>query len=233
MLEIAALSGGWGPTTIVEDFTLSIAAGETVAIVGRNGVGKSTLLELLIGRARHRSGSVKINGEEISGLSIHDRVARGIGYVPQQREIFPSLTVGEHLAIAARSGSWTTERTLDLFPALAARHDLLGGKLSGGEQQMLAIARALLTNPKVLLMDEPTEGLAPVIVEPLVETIRTLIGERTLSVLLVEQRVDVALDVASRCVVMDRGRITHQARSEDLRRDQSNLTELMGLGVPD
>jgi len=230
MLEIGALYGGWGPTLIVQDFTMSVAPGETVSIIGRNGVGKSTLLELLIGRAQRRSGQIKMNGEEISGLAIHDRVARGIGYVPQQREVFPSLTVREHLAIAARPGRWTADAVLDLFPSLAERRNSLGGKLSGGEQQMLAIARALLTNPKIILMDEPSEGLAPVIVEQLIGAIRKLVGDGALSVLLVEQRIDIALDLATRCVVMDRGRIVHQATAEELRSDTFDLAAAMGIG---
>ena len=134
MLEISGLSGGWGPTLIVDDFSLSIAAGETVAIVGRNGVGKSTLLELLVGRASRHSGSIRLDGTEVSGLAIHERIVRGIGYVPQQREIFPSLTVAEHLAIAARPGRWTPEAVRELFPSLAERSRSPGGKLSGGEQ---------------------------------------------------------------------------------------------------
>jgi len=230
MLEISGLSGGWGPTLIVEDFSLSVAAGETVAIVGRNGVGKTTLLELLMGRASHRGGSIRLDGAEICGLAIHDRVARGIGYVPQQREIFPSLTVIEHLAIAARPGRWTAESVLELFPSLAQRSRSLGGKLSGGEQQMLAIARALLANPKVILMDEPSEGLAPVIVERLVGTMRRMIDDDQLALLLVEQRTDVALDLSSRCIVMDRGRISHQAASAAFRDGTADLAALMGLG---
>jgi len=233
MLEIRDLVGGWGPTLVVEECSLSVATGETVAIVGRNGVGKSTLLELLIGRAQRRSGSIVLNGEEISTLPIHDRVARGVGFVPQQREIFASLTVKEHLTIAARSGPWTIERIFDLFPSLAARRDSLGGKLSGGEQQMLAIARALLINPKIILMDEPSEGLAPVIVEQLVGTIRKVVGDGGLSVLLVEQRFDIALELASRCIVMDRGRIAHQVSSDEVQRNESHLAVLMGLDASD
>jgi branched-chain amino acid transport system ATP-binding protein len=231
MLEICALFGGWGPTLIIEDFSLTVAPGETVSIVGRNGVGKSTLLELLIGRAQRHSGAIRMNGEDISDLAIHGRVARGIGYVPQHREVFRSLTVREHLAIAARPGRWTADAVLDLFPSLAARRDSLGGTLSGGEQQMLAIARALLTNPKIILMDEPTEGLAPVIVEQLVEAIRQLVGDGAISVLLVEQRIDIALDLSARCLVMDRGRIAHQATADEFRCEAFDLAALMGLGV--
>jgi branched-chain amino acid transport system ATP-binding protein len=161
-------------------------------------------------------------------LPIHDRATRGIGYVPQQREVFPSLTVKEHLTIAARPGRWTADVVLTLFPALAERRNSLGRHLSGGEQQMLAIARALLTNPSVILMDEPSEGLAPVVVEQLVEAIRTLVGDGALSVLLVEQRIDIALDLSSRCLVMDRGRIAHQGSSAAFR--ESDMAMLLGLG---
>ena len=229
MLEIAGLSGGWGPTLIVEDLSLTVAAGETVAIVGRNGVGKSTLLELLVGRAQRHAGSIRLDGVEISHLPIHERIARGLGYVPQQREVFPSLTVREHLAVAARPGRWTAAAVLDLFPSLAERSRSLAARLSGGEQQMLAIARALLTNPKIILMDEPSEGLAPVIVERLVESMRELVGDGTLSLLLVEQRTDVAIDLARRCIVMDRGRIANQAATAELRRGALDLAVLMGL----
>ena len=229
MLEMRDLSGGWGPTLIVEDFSLSLAAGETVSIIGRNGVGKSTLLELIVGRAQQRSGEIRFNGEDVSPLPIHDRITRGIAYVPQQREVFPSLTVREHLAIAARPGRWTEETVFVLFPRLAERSHSLGRHLSGGEQQMLAIARALLTNPGVILMDEPSEGLAPVVVEQLVGALQQLVGGG-LSVLLVEQRIDIALDMSNRCIVMDRGRIVHQGPSAALRGGDNNLAELLGLG---
>jgi len=194
-----------------------VGTGESVSIVGRNGVGKSTLLELIIGRARRHRGAITLNGREITGLPIHERVRAGIGYVPQQREVFPSLTVNEHLAIAAQRvvGARTPESLLEMFPSLAARRDSLAGKLSGGEQQMLAIARALLTNPSVLLMDEPSEGLAPVIVDQLIGLIRSLISEKRIAVLLVEQRLDIALDLSQRCVLMERGQIVYQALSAE------------------
>ena len=229
MFEVVGLTGGWGPTTIVERLNLSVDAGETVAVVGRNGVGKTTLLELIAGRAQQRGGEIRLGGHDICRLPIHERARAGIGYVPQQREVFRSLTVKEHLAIAARPGKWSEAAVLELFPALASRLHSLGSHLSGGEQQMLAIARALVTNPTVLLMDEPSEGLAPVVVEQLVTAIRDLVGGSTLSVLLVEQRVDIALDLASRCIVMDRGSIVRDAPSRDYRTGAIDIGDMMGL----
>jgi branched-chain amino acid transport system ATP-binding protein len=229
VLEVVDLTGGWGPTTIVERLSLSVSAGETVAIVGRNGVGKTTLLELIAGRAERQSGEIRVSGRDVCRLSIHERARMGIGYVPQQREVFRSLTVSEHLAIAARPGHWSRDMVLELFPSLSARVNSLGAHLSGGEQQMLAIARALITNPSILLMDEPSEGLAPVVVEQLVSAIRSLVDGSNLSVLLVEQRVDIALDLASRCIVMDRGRIVRDSNSEDYRNGTIDIGGMMGL----
>jgi branched-chain amino acid transport system ATP-binding protein len=229
VLEVVDLTGGWGPTTIVERLSLSVNAGETVAIVGRNGVGKTTLLELVAGRAQRQSGEIRVSGRDVCRLSIHERARVGIGYVPQQREVFRSLTVSEHLAIAARPGHWSREMVLELFPSLSARLNSLGAHLSGGEQQMLAIARALITNPSILLMDEPSEGLAPVVVEQLVSAIRSLVGGSNLSVLLVEQRIDIALDLASRCIVMDRGKIVRDSNSEDYRNGTIDIGGMMGL----
>ena len=229
MLEIAHLHGGWGPTLVVEDFNLGLAEGETVSIIGRNGVGKSTLLELLMGRADRRSGSIVLKGHDLSALPIHERARRGLGYVPQAREVFPSLTVREHLDVAVRPGPWTVERVVQMFPRLGERFASHGNQLSGGEQQMLAIARALLGNPCVLLMDEPFEGLAPIVVEQLVRSIRDIVRDGSVTALLVEQRVDIALELSNRCVVMDRGRCVHEGASAALAADEAGMTALMGL----
>jgi branched-chain amino acid transport system ATP-binding protein len=230
MLETRKLSGGWGPTLVVEDLSVQVAAGETVAILGRNGVGKSTLLELIVGRAQRRSGSIMLSGGEITNLATHERARRGLGYVPQAREVFPSLTVAEHLQVALRPGDWSVARVLDMFPRLGERLSSHGNQLSGGEQQMLAIARALLGNPRVLLMDEPFEGLAPIIVETLVRSIRKIVQTSSLALLLVEQRVDIALDLSHRCIVMDRGRCVFEGASRQLAGNEDQIAELMGLG---
>ena len=229
MLEIAHLNGGWGPTLVVEDFGLTVARGETVAVIGRNGVGKSTLLELIVGRAQRQSGTIRLEGRELSTLPIHLRARQGLAYVPQGREVFPSLTVREHLEIAERPGAWTIARIVEMFPRLGERGNSLGNQLSGGEQQMLAIARALLGNPRVLLMDEPFEGLAPIIVEQLVSSIGAIVRDGALTLLLVEQRVDIALELSDRCVVMDRGRSVFEGPSAQLADDEAGLTALMGL----
>ncbi len=229
MLEIQGLTGGWGQTTVVEDLDLALAPGETVAIIGRNGVGKSTLFELIVGRAQRRAGTILLGGVDISNIAIHARAVAGLGYVPQEREVFKSLTVKEHFAVAERPGRWNEEAIISLFPLLGRRINNLGSQLSGGEQQMLSIARALIGNPKILLMDEPSEGLAPVVVEQLVNAMRSVVGDGTLSVLLVEQRVDIALDLASRCLIMDRGRVVHEGSSASLRENEKRLGQLMGL----
>jgi branched-chain amino acid transport system ATP-binding protein len=230
MLEIRNLGGGWGPTQVVEEFSLNVASGETVAVIGRNGVGKSTLLELLMGRAKRRGGQILLEGKDLSATPIHERARRGFGYVPQGREVFPSLTVQEHLDAASRRGPWSIERVLQLFPRLGERLDSYGTQLSGGEQQMLAVARALLGNPRVLLMDEPFEGLAPIVVEQLVDSIRKIVASGSVALLLVEQRVDIALDLSQRCVVMDRGRCVFEGLSQDVTEEGPALAALMGLG---
>jgi branched-chain amino acid transport system ATP-binding protein len=229
MLEISHLYGGWGDTIVNEDIGMTVATGETVAIVGRNGVGKSTLLELLIGRARRREGEITLNGTPLSSLPIQERVRHGLGFVPQSREVFRSLSVDEHLGLTVKPGRWTPATVLELFPSLGARRHNLACHLSGGEQQMLAIGRALVGNPKVLLMDEPSEGLAPIVVERLVAALKEVTADRSVSLLLVEQRIDIAIDMATRCLVMERGRIVREASSAELASAPEKFASLLGL----
>jgi branched-chain amino acid transport system ATP-binding protein len=229
-LELADVFGGYGETVIVEDICLRVAAGETISIIGRNGVGKTTLLSTVMGRNTLHSGSIRLRGVDISLLAPHKRVWAGLAYVPQEREIFGSLTLRENLEVAARPGQWTIAAVFQLFPRLHERQLNRGNHLSGGEQQMLAIARALVCNPAVILMDEPSEGLAPVIVEELTRALRHLAAAQRLTVVLVEQNSRLALDISPRTVVMNRGKITYDGPSDLLKQNRDTLDRLIGVG---
>jgi branched-chain amino acid transport system ATP-binding protein len=228
-LALDGVSAGYGETVVLEHIALSLAPGETLSIIGRNGVGKSTLLSTVMGHTTLHGGSIHLHGNDVSRAPTYRRVAAGLGLVPQEREIFPSLTLRENLEVAARPGVWTVQAVYDLFPRLAERAGNMGNQLSGGEQQMLAIGRALIGNPTVLLMDEPSEGLAPVIVEELARAVKQLTQDGGLSTVLVEQNSRLALDIAPRAVVMDRGQIVYDGASETLRNDPVRLEQLIGV----
>jgi len=220
---------GYGETVVLENIELALGSGETLSIIGRNGVGKSTLLATIMGHTNLHGGRVLLHGKDISKVATYNRVVAGLGYVPQEREIFPSLSLRENLEVAARPGAWTIAKVFELFPRLGERADNRGNQLSGGEQQMLAIGRALIGNPTVLLMDEPSEGLAPVIVEELARAVKRLTQAGGLSMILVEQNTRLALDIAPRAIVMDRGRIVFDGKSETLRNDPAKLEQLIGV----
>jgi branched-chain amino acid transport system ATP-binding protein len=229
LLHVESLCAGYGDSIIIEDINFSLAAGSSLALLGRNGVGKSTLLRTLLGHARQRSGVIRFNARDISATTPYARIWQGLGWVPQERLMFPSLTVAEHLAIADRKGAWTSERVYKLFPRLKERQRNLGGQLSGGEQQMLAIARALMTNPTLLLLDEPLEGLAPIVVKEVGECIRRLVEDEGQAIILVEQRVKFALRLTEAALVLDRGRVAYSGSSNDLLNDIQRLDDLIGL----
>ena len=228
-LALRHVSAGYGETVVLEDVSLALQAGESISVIGRNGVGKTTLLATVMGHTTLHGGEVRLGGVSLARVPVFRRARNGIGFVPQEREIFPSLTVRENLAVGARPGPWTPERVFDLFPNLGARLSHAGRQLSGGEQQMLSIARALLTNPSVLLMDEPTEGLAPVIVEALAAVLTRLAAEGALSIVLVEQNSRVALAFSTRTVVMDKGRVVYDGPSAALAADPERLAKLIGV----
>ncbi|MGQ9370146.1 ABC transporter permease [Azospirillum sp. ST 5-10] len=230
-LEVRDLHVYYGQSHALQGVTLRLERG-VLAVVGRNGMGKTTLCNAIMGLVPAAGGSVRVGGAEVLGLAPNAVVGRGIGYVPQGRRVWPSLTVDEHLRLAAkgRGGAWTVERVYDAFPSLKLRRGNGGAQLSGGEQQMLAIGRALLANPRILVMDEPTEGLAPVVVEQVAGMLRRLAGEGDIAVLLVEQNLGVALDVAERVAVMLNGRIARELPSADLARDAELQRRLVGVG---
>ena len=228
-LDLTRVSAGYGETVVIEDIDLKLSAGECISVIGRNGVGKTTLLATIMGHTTLHSGMITLDGRPLNGIPSFRRALAGLGFVPQEREIFPSLTVRENLGIAARPGKWTLERVFALFPRLKERLDNMGNQLSGGEQQMLSIARALLTNPSVLLMDEPTEGLAPVLVDTLIEVLGKLRAEAELSIILIEQNSRVAFAFSPRTVILDKGRIVYDGESEPLRADPERLAKLIGI----
>ena len=228
-LEFKGVSAGYGETVVLEDISFAIAPGESISILGRNGVGKTTLLATAMGHTTLHKGEITLGGHSLSRVPIYRRATAGLGLVPQEREIFPSLSVRENLDVAARTGEWTDARVFELFPNLKERLDNKGNQLSGGEQQMLSIARALRTNPSVLLMDEPTEGLAPVIVEALAAAMGKLRDEAGLSIILVEQNSRIALEFSKRCIVLDKGRIVYDGETAPLRADAEKLAALIGV----
>ena len=231
LLSIQSLVAGYGETTVIEDVSFAVRKGESLSIIGRNGVGKSTLLKTIVGLTNLQSGTILFDDRDLSTLPTNRRNAAGIGYVPQEREIFPSLTVAENLAVASRPGDITREYVLSLFPALTTRLSHMGNQLSGGEQQMLAIGRALVGNPNLLLLDEPSEGLAPVIVEQLEASLSQLRNDHDMTMLLVEQNSRVALAMSARCIVLVRGQIAFDGPSQSLRDDPSRLEALVGLNA--
>ena len=229
VLELRQVSAGYGETVVIEQIDLALAPGECISIIGRNGVGKTTLLATIMGQTVLHAGDIVFGGQKLNRIPCYRRALAGIGFVPQEREIFPSLTVRENLDVAARPGHWTPSRVFELFPGLKERLDNAGNQLSGGEQQMLAIARALLTNPTILLMDEPTEGLAPILVESLSAVLSKLRIESGLSIVLVEQNSRVALSFSPRTVILDKGRIVYDGESTPLREDADRLAKLIGI----
>ena len=226
-LRLDRVRAGYGETVVLEDVGFTLAERSSLAVLGRNGVGKTTLLATIMGHTTFHSGEMAFRGKSLARMPAFERNRAGIGYVPQAREVFPSLTVEENLTVAGRAGPWTLERVYEFFPRLAERRSHMGNQISGGEQQMLAIGRALMGNPTLLLMDEPLEGLAPIIVEAILKAMERLIREEALTVVLVEQSAKLALRVTESALVLSRGRIVHHGPSAALLADPERLTSLV------
>ena len=229
LLSLGRVSAGYGETVVIDGLDFRVAAGGTVAVLGRNGVGKTTLLATVMGHTTLHAGSIHFDGVDVTRLDIFRRARAGLGYVPQEREIFPSLSLEENLAVAARPGPWTEDRVYGLFPQLAERRRHMGNQLSGGEQQMLAVGRALMGNPSLLLMDEPLEGLAPVVVEELLQAMRRLRDDEGLAIVLVEQHTRLALEFSEHAVVLDRGRAVYDGSARKLLDAPERLETLIGV----
>ena len=231
LLALRSVRAGYGDAVVLDDVSLEVPERQSLAVLGRNGVGKSTLLLTIMGFTNLGRGAIRWRGEDITGLAPHLRARLGLGWVAQEREVFPSLSVEENLTVTARPGRWDLTAVYRLFPRLAERRQARGTHLSGGEQQMLAIARALMTNPTLLLLDEPLEGLAPVLVEELTRAIQRMTADEGTTIVLVEQHADIALGLTEHAVVLERGRIVHRAPSPVLLKDQATLDRLVGLHI--
>jgi len=229
LLAVDGLTAGYGASIVLEDVSLALDEGDSLALLGRNGVGKTTLLITLMGLTRVHRGALRWRGSDLAAVSTYRRAQAGLGWVPQERYMWPSLTIEEHLTSVARPGRWTLGKLYDIFPRLEERRANLGNQLSGGEQQMLAIARALVVNPRLLLLDEPMEGLAPIIVQDLMKVIRTLQDEGGMALIVVEQHAKLALSLTRNALVLDRGRVVHRSRSADLLGDPDTLHRLVGV----
>ncbi len=239
LLVIENLSAGYGEAVVLNGVGLALPEGQTLALLGRNGTGKTTLLNTVAGATRQHGGAIRLAGQDLSRLASYQRAALGVGWVPQERNIFKSLTVDENLTAVARPARsdakagaphWTPARVYEMFPRLAERKKNLGTQLSGGEQQMLAIGRALVLNPRVLLLDEPTEGLAPIIVEELLRAIVRITRDEGLSAIIVEQHPQAVLAISHHVVVLDQGRVIHRGEARELRDNPERLEKLIGVG---
>jgi branched-chain amino acid transport system ATP-binding protein len=229
LLGIERLQAGYGEAVVLADISLALAEGQSLALLGRNGMGKTTLINSIVGVTRYRSGAIRLDGRDITRLTPERRARAGIGWVPQERNIFRSLTVHENLTAVALPGPWTPHKVYAMFPRLGERKSNLGNQLSGGEQQMLAVGRALVLNPRIILLDEPLEGLAPIIVEELLAALNRIIREEGMSAILVEQSPQKILSVTDRAAILERGAIVHEAASADLRANRAVLETYLGI----
>ena len=229
LLQIANLTAGYDESVVLNGVSLSLSAGDSLALLGRNGVGKTTLLMTIMGLTTQHGGDIVWRGQSLGKVATHKRAVAGLGWVPQERGMFPSLTVEEHLTVVARPGPFDLKRIYGFFPRLHERRRNLGNQLSGGEQQMVAIARALITNPQLLMLDEPMEGLAPIIVQELVEAIGKLVADTGLTIIVVEQHARLALRLTQNAVVLDRGAVVHRSKSEELLESPDTLHKLVAV----
>jgi branched-chain amino acid transport system ATP-binding protein len=229
LLNLDQVSAGYGDAVVISGIDLRLRSGESLAVLGRNGTGKTTLLNTIVGVTRHRAGSITLGGKDLTRARPDRRALNGIGWVPQERNIFKSLTVEENLTAVARPGTWTVPRVYELFPRLKERRANMGNQLSGGEQQMLTVARALVTNPKLMLLDEPTEGLAPIIIEELLSVLKRIIRDEGMSAIIVEQHAQKILGVTDNAIILDRGTIVHSSSSRALKEDATALEQHLGV----